>query len=68
MLNDALFEILRCPVTRQRLRLATPEEKLKMNLAIDAEALITLDGARVYRVSDGLLVLLPSVNVVVSEG
>ncbi len=68
MLDDTLLEILRCPVTQQRLRMATPEEKLKVKLAADAEALVTFDGARVYRVSDGLLVLLPSVNEAVSEG
>ena len=68
MIDDALLEILRCPVTRQRLRPATPEEKLKLKLAPDAEALATPDGTRVYCVSDGLLVLLPSVNDEVSNG
>ncbi len=68
MLDDTLLDLLRCPVTQQRLRMATPEEMLKAKLAADAEALVTLDGARIYRVSQGLLVLLPSVNETVSEG
>ena len=68
MLDDTLLNILRCPTTRQRLRVATPEEKLHMKIAADVEALATVDGAKIYRVSEGLLVLLPSVNEVVSEG
>ena len=68
MLDDALLDILRCPVTRQRLRVATTQEKSRANMAADAEALATLDGARIYGVSEGLLVLLPSVKEVVSAG
>lgn len=48
--------------------MATTQEKIDANIAADAEALATLDGARIYGVSEGLLVLLPSVNEVVSAG
>ncbi len=68
MLDDTLLNILRCPTTRQPLRMATTQEKIDANIAADAEALATLDGARIYGVSEGLLVLLPSVNEVVSAG
>lgn len=68
MMDDAFLKILRCPVTRQQLRPATSQEKFEAKIAADAEALATLDGTRIYCVSDGLLVLLPSVNDVVSDG
>lgn len=68
MLDDAFLKILRCPVTRQTLRPATSEEKIKVAISAEVEALATEDGARIYCVSEGLLVLLPSVNAVVSDG
>ena len=68
MIDDAFLKILRCPATRQPLRPATTEEKSRINLSADADALATLDGANIYGVSEGLLVLLPSVKAVVSAG
>ena len=59
-LSPALLAALRCPKTKQPLRLAT-EANLRPFQAIDSsltEALITEDGQRAYPIDDGFPILL----------
>ena len=74
MFDTTLLDILCCPVTRGKLKLASDETLASLNSAISAgtiknasgekiseiltEALITIDGSRVYPVREGLPVLL----------
>ncbi|RMH88673.1 Trm112 family protein [Lysobacter pythonis] len=73
-MDKKLLDILACPLTRQPLALLDGERLKALNAAIAAgglrfgehaqdtplaEALITRDGKRVYRVDDGIPVLLP---------
>ncbi len=69
-MTDSLLSILRCPVSQQPLRLLTMEEKAQREIPADEPALITQDGARVYRAVNGMPVLLPPaiVDEVVSAG
>ena len=64
-LDETLLEVLRCPETKQALRLATSDELGKINAARDDEsrealegALIREDGKRAYPVEDGFPILL----------
>lgn len=66
MLPPPVISLLRCPVTRQALRPATDEEKKAAGLPETEEALITLDGSRLYRAVNDMPVLLPSTEVVTS--
>jgi uncharacterized protein YbaR (Trm112 family) len=69
-MTDFLLSILRCPVSKQPLRLLTMEEKVRREIPADEPALITQDGVRVYRAVNGMPVLLPPaiVEEVVSAG
>ena len=73
-MDKKLLDILACPVTRQPLALLETSRLKSLNAAIEAgrvnfgehaqteplrEALITRDGKRVYRIDDGIPVLLP---------
>ena len=73
-MDKKLLDILVCPVTRQPLAQLDGERLKALNTAIgqsgvqfgghrqtDAlrEALVTRDGKRIYRVDDGIPVLLP---------
>jgi uncharacterized protein YbaR (Trm112 family) len=73
-MDKKLLDQLVCPVTRQPLSLLDPTQLKTLNTAIEAngvafgddlqsetlkEALITRDGKRLYRVDDGIPVLLP---------
>ena len=58
MLDPELIPLLRCPATKQPLRVATDEEKGARNLPVDLPALITLDGARIYRTEMDFPILL----------
>ena len=77
--DPKLLEILRCPVTKQTVKLL-PKQKLKaLNTAIKsgdityvdgskideplAEALITDNGRTVYRVDDGIPVMLEDMSI-----
>jgi uncharacterized protein YbaR (Trm112 family) len=53
------LSILRCPVTKQPLRLLEASEKETRGIPADEPALITVDGSRVYRAVNGMPVLLP---------
>ena len=69
MLDDDLIGILRCPVTRLPLRRATGPEKSAAGIPPEEEALVTRDGARLYRACDGFpSLLLPEANAEVSAG
>ncbi|MGY0503784.1 Trm112 family protein [Luteimonas sp. e5] len=73
-MDKKLLEILACPLTRQPLALLDGERLARLNAAIAAggirfgehlateplrEALVSRDGKHVYRVDDGIPVLLP---------
>ena len=73
-MDKKLLEILACPVTRQPLGLLDATRLQALNAAIGSggvrfgetlqsvplrEALVTRDGKRIYRVDDGIPVLLP---------
>ena len=55
VLSDELISILICPETKQRLRLATPEE---LALANVEQGLIREDGQVVYPVQDEIAMLM----------
>jgi uncharacterized protein YbaR (Trm112 family) len=55
MIDPELLAILCCPETKQKLRLATPEELARVNLSA---GLIREDGRVIYPIRDGIPVLL----------
>lgn len=77
-MDKKLLEILACPLTRQPLALLDGERLQALNAAIATggvrfgdhqqtealrEALVTRDGKRLYRIDDGIPVLLPEAGV-----
>jgi uncharacterized protein YbaR (Trm112 family) len=56
---DSFLPLLRCPVSKQPLRLASAEEKRAASLRESEPALASEDGVHVYPVSDGIPILLP---------
>ncbi len=68
MIDDSLIAILRCPATHQPLRRATEAEKCAAGIPGDEEALLTLDGTRIYRAINGFPSLLPPASEEVSGG
>jgi len=58
-MSPDFLSLLRCPVTKQPLRLLAAEEKQSRGIPADEPALITVDGSRVYRAVNGMPVLLP---------
>lgn len=77
-MDKKLLDILACPVTRQPLALLDGDRLKSLNAAITAggvrfgeheqtealrEALVTRDGKRIYRIDDGIPVLLPEEGV-----
>ena len=77
-MDKKLLDILACPVTRQPLALLDGDRLKALNTAITSggvrfgdheqtevlrEALITRDGKRLYRIDDGIPVLLPEAGV-----
>lgn len=74
MIDRKLIDILRCPVTRERISLLAKDRLRALNAAIEAgdlrhadgrkveapleEALVTADGARIYAVRDGIPIML----------
>ena len=77
-MDKKLLDILACPVTRQPLDLLDGDKLKALNAAISAggvrfgdheqtealrEALVTRDGKRIYRIDDGIPVLLPEEGV-----
>jgi uncharacterized protein YbaR (Trm112 family) len=78
-MDKRLLTILRCPVTHKGLSLLKKDKLDKVNAAIEAgtlatlegsqlvdplsEALVTDDGKRVYPVNDGIPVLLESESI-----
>ena len=72
-MDKKLLDILACPVTRQPLALLDADRLKALNTAIAAggvrfgdheqtqalrEALVTRDGKRIYRIDDGIPILL----------
>lgn len=51
--------LLRCPATKQPLRLATEIEKQSANVSADTQALSSEDGSHLYLIEDGIPILLP---------
>jgi uncharacterized protein YbaR (Trm112 family) len=66
MFDPELIPLLRCPVTKQPLRIATDEEKRAQNLSLDQPALITEDGTRLYRTEMDFPILLSANDEVVA--
>lgn len=82
-MDKRLLNILRCPVTHKGLSLLKKDKLAKVNSAIEAgevktlegvklagplsEALITDDGKRLYPVNDGIPVLLESESIYVER-
>ncbi len=66
MLDPDLIPLLRCPVTKQPLRLATEDEKRARNLPLEQPALITENGTRVYRTEMDFPILLSAIDEVVT--
>ena len=77
-MDKKLLDILACPVTRQPLALLDGDQLKTLNAAIAnggvrfgdheqtealREALVTRDGKRIYRIDDGIPVLLPEEGV-----
>lgn len=56
MIDAKLIDILRCPQSRTRLRLASPEVMLKINRAVEAGAAVNLAGERLAKPLDAGLV------------
>ena len=67
MLDPELLPLLRCPTTKQALRLATESEKRERNLPPEEAVLVSEDGSQIYRALMDLPVLL-SANEVAAEG
>ncbi|HZJ16845.1 MAG TPA: Trm112 family protein [Chthoniobacteraceae bacterium] len=55
MIDPELLALLRCPETKQTLRVATAEELAQVNLSA---GLIREDGRVIYPIRDGIPVLL----------
>ena len=55
-LSDALIEILRCPESGQRLRLADASELARITAQLDEGALVVASGAPLPGVLDGALI------------
>ena len=66
MLEPELISLLRCPVTKQPLRGATEEEKRRHGIPVDEPALVTEDGARLYRTEMDFPILLSANDVAVA--
>jgi uncharacterized protein YbaR (Trm112 family) len=58
MLDPELIPLLRCPVTKQPLRVATEEEKRRHGSPVGEPSLVTEDGARLYRTEMDFPILL----------
>lgn len=56
---EGFLPILVCPVTRQPLRWATPEERERAGFPAGSVALASQDGQHVYPVDHGIPILLP---------
>ncbi len=66
MVAEEVLALIRCPQTRQRLRLATSEELARLPDAA-TEALIREDGRVAYPIRDGIPVLLIDAAITLSE-
>ena len=64
MLTPAMIALLRCPVTKQPLRLATTAETATYGIPEGDVALASEDGTRLYRTVNEMPVLLASSEVV----
>jgi uncharacterized protein len=71
-MDKRLIDILCCPVSKRPVRPLTSAERDQVNAAIRAgakvlepltEALVTTDGKVIYRVDDGIPVMLPEAGI-----
>lgn len=66
MLDPNLIPLLRCPATKQPLRLATEDEKRARGIPLEEQAFISQDGTRLYRTLMDLPILLSANDVAVT--
>ncbi len=66
MIADEVLALLRCPTTRQPLRLATPAELAALPSA-PAEALIREDGRVAYPIRNGIPMLIADAAIPLGE-
>ncbi len=59
---DELLPLMRCPVSKLPLRLATDDEKRSAALPVEKHALVSEDARHLYPVTDGIPILLPPAN------
>jgi uncharacterized protein YbaR (Trm112 family) len=62
-----VLALLRCPTTKQSLRVATAEEKRAHGIPDDEEALVSQDGTCLYRAPEGLPRLLSAKDVTAED-
>lgn len=60
-ISEAVLALLVCPETKQRLRLATADERAAWTAPVPFEgALVTEDGSRAYPIREGFPVIIVS--------
>lgn len=64
---DTFLPRLRCPHSREPLRLATEDDKKRAGMAIDQPALASDSGSHVYPIVEGIPHLLPDSAVKVKH-
>lgn len=67
ILSEEVAELLRCPVSGQRIRTATPEELQRFPGTFAEGGFVTEDGKRLYPVRDGFPMLVESESVITAD-
>jgi uncharacterized protein YbaR (Trm112 family) len=59
---DEFLPLFQCPDTHQPLRWAQEEDLLKHGLLLTEKVLVSEDGTRLFRIDQGIPILLPQDN------